>query len=57
MSQAYQQLVLDDDSKEMVIIINYKGLFSYKYLCHNDGVYSAPDAIFKEPWRPYYVRS
>ena len=31
-SQAYQQLVLDDDSKEIFIINIHKGLFSYQHL-------------------------
>ena len=40
MSQAYQQLVLDDDSKEIVTINTHKDLFSY----HRSpfGVFSAP---------------
>ena len=40
MSQAYQQLVLDDDSKEIVTINTHKGLFSYQRLPF--GVSSAP---------------
>ena len=40
MSQAYQQLVLDDDSKEIVTINTHKGLFSYQ--CLPFGVPSAP---------------
>ena len=40
MSQAYQQLVLDDYSKEIVIINIHKGLFSYQHLPF--GVSSAP---------------
>ena len=40
LSQAYQQLVLDDDSKEIVTINTYKGLFSYERLPF--GVSSAP---------------
>ena len=32
MSQAYQQLVLDNDSKEIVTINTHKGLFSYQQL-------------------------
>ena len=40
MSQAYQQLVLDDDSKGIVTINTHKGLFSYQRLPF--GVSSAP---------------
>ena len=40
MSQAYQQLVLDDDSKEIVTINTHKGLFRYQRLPF--GVSSAP---------------
>ena len=40
MSQAYQQLVLDNDSKEIVTINTHKGLFSYQRLPF--GVSSAP---------------
>ena len=40
MSQAYQQLVLDDDSKEVVTINTHKGLFCYQRLPF--GVSSAP---------------
>ena len=40
MSQAYQQLVLDDDSKEIVTINTHKGLFCYQRLPF--GVSSAP---------------
>lgn len=40
MSQAYQQLLLDDSSKEVVTINTHKGLFSYQRLPF--GVSSAP---------------
>ena len=40
MSQAYQQLLLDDSSKEIVTINTHKGLFSYQRLPF--GVSSAP---------------
>ena len=40
MSQAYQQLVLDDDSKEIVTINTHKGLFCHQ--CLPFGVSSAP---------------
>ena len=40
MSQAYQQLVLDDDSKEIVTINTHKGLFCHQCLLF--GVSSAP---------------
>ena len=32
MSQAYQQLPLDDESKKLVVINTYKGLFAYNCL-------------------------
>lgn len=44
MSQAYQQLLLDDDSKEYVTINTHKGLFKYNRLVF--GVASSP-AIFQ----------
>ena len=40
MSQAYQQLLLDDDSKQYVVINTHKGLFKYNRLPF--GVSSAP---------------
>lgn len=44
MSQAYQQLLLDEDSKEYVTINTHKGLFKYNRLVF--GVVSSP-AIFQ----------
>lgn len=40
MGQAYQQLILDDDSKVYVVINTHKGLFRYKRLPF--GIASAP---------------
>ena len=40
MSHAYQKLVLDDDSKEIVTVNTHKGLFCYQHLPF--GVSSAP---------------
>ena len=40
MSQAYQQLLLDEDSQNFVVVNTHKGLFKYKHLPF--GVSSAP---------------
>ena len=40
MSQAYQQLPLDDETKKLVVINTHKGLFAYN--CLPFGVSSAP---------------
>ena len=45
MSQAYQQLPLDDESKKLVVINTHKGLFAYNHLPF--GVSSAP-GIFQQ---------
>ena len=46
MSQAYPQLVLDDDSKKIVTINTHKGLFSYQ-----QSPFGVPllQVYFKEP--------
>ena len=40
MSHAYEQMLVDDDSKEFLTITTHKGLFRYNHLPY--GVYSAP---------------
>ncbi|XP_043266601.1 uncharacterized protein K02A2.6-like [Venturia canescens] len=46
LSQAYQQLVLDERSRKLVTISTHKGLFAYKRLCY--GVSSAPGIFQRE---------
>lgn len=46
LSQAYQQLELDERSRKLVTISTHKGLFAYKRLCY--GVSSAPGIFQRE---------
>ena len=43
MSQIYQQLLLDDQSKKNVVITTHRGLFRYNRLQY--GISSAPDIL------------
>ena len=47
LSQAYQQLTLDEESRKCVVINTHKGLFKYTRLPY--GISSAP-GISKELW-------
>ena len=49
LNQAYTQLALDKESKELTVINTHKGLFCYTRLPF--GVSSAP-GIFSELWKP-----
>lgn len=46
MSQAYQQVELEEKSRPLVTISTHKGLFTYKRLCF--GVASAPGLFQRE---------
>ena len=54
LSQAYQQLLLDDESKQYVVINTHRGLFRYTRLPF--GVSSAP-GIVSGSWRAYSKES